>query len=185
MLLVPGAFAPIVLSSKNFLMATKKLTPVDFRLALAQFATGVTVVTVESGPRRVHGMTANSFTSVSLEPLLILVCVEERAKLLPLLRHKRQFGVSVLKHDQRSVSEFFARADQPLDAEERLGIRYHWAPGGIPLLEDTLCRLACTLVETHRAGDHTICLGEVDFAEVFSGEPLVFFRGEYRKIGSG
>lgn len=164
-------------------MATKRLTPLDFRLALAQFATGVTVVTVQRAPGRVHGMTANSFTSVSLDPLLILVCVEERAKLLPLLRSKRQFGVSILKDSQRSISEFFARADQPLDAEERLGVRYRWTSSGIPLVEDTLCQLACTLVETHRAGDHMICVGEVEFAEIRSGEPLIFFRGEYRTIG--
>ena len=166
-------------------MATKKLTPLDFRLALAQFATGVTVVTVERSPGRVHGMTANSFTSVSLDPLLILVCVEERAKLLPLLRQKRRFGVSILKDDQRSVSEFFARADQPLDAEERLGIAYRWTTSGVPLVEGTLCHLACTLVDAHPAGDHTICVGEVEFAEVFAGEPLVFLRGEYRKMDSG
>ena len=172
-----------VLSSKNSLMATKRLTPLDFRLALAQFATGVTVVTVESGPGRVHGMTANSFTSVSLDPLLILVCVEERARLLPLLRSRRQFGVSILKDNQRSVSEFFARADQPLDAEERLGIKYRWSASGIPFVENTLCQLACSLVQTHRAGDHTICVGEVEFAEIHSGEPLIFFRGEYRGLG--
>lgn len=164
-------------------MATKKLTPLDFRLALAQFATGVTVVTVERGPGQVHGMTANSFTSVSLDPLLILVCVEERAKLLPLLRAKRRFGVSVLKDSQQSISEFFARADQPLDAEDRLGIRFRWTSGGVPLVEGTLCQLACTLVEAYPAGDHAICVGEVELAEVFSGEPLIFFRGEYRKIG--
>lgn len=163
-------------------MATGKLTPLDFRLALAQFATGVTVVTVEHEPGLVHGMTANSFTSVSLEPLLVLVCVEERAKLLPLLQAKRRFGVSILKDNQQTISEFFARKDQPLDAESRLGIRFRWTPGGIPLLDNTLCQIACNLVNIHAAGDHTICLGEVESAEVFSGEPLLFFRGEYRKI---
>lgn len=155
----------------------------DFRLALAQFATGVTVVTVERGPGLVHGMTANSFTSVSLDPLLILVCVEERARLLPLLEEKRRFGVSVLKENQQSISEFFARSDQPTDAEERLGIRYRWTQEGVPLLDGTLCQLACNLVGAHVAGDHNICLGEVEFAEIHSGEPLIFFRGEYRKIG--
>lgn len=163
-------------------MAAGKLTPLDFRLALAQFATGVTVVTVESEPGLVHGMTANSFTSVSLEPLLILVCVEERAKLLALLQQKRRFGVSILKDSQQSVSEFFARKDQPLDAESRLGISYHWTPSGIPLVDNTLCHIACLLVDAHVAGDHTICLGEVESAEVFPGDPLLFFRGEYRKI---
>jgi flavin reductase (DIM6/NTAB) family NADH-FMN oxidoreductase RutF len=163
-------------------MATGKLTPLDFRLALAQFATGVTVVTVEREPRMVHGMTANSFTSVSLEPPLILVCVEERAMLLPLLQERRRFGVSILKDNQQSISEFFARKDQPLDAESRLGIAYRWTPSGIPLVDNTLCQLGCNLVDVHVAGDHTICLGEVESAEIFAGEPLIFFRAEYRKI---
>ena len=164
-------------------MATGKLTPLDFRLALSQFATGVTVVTVQRAPGLVHGMTANSFTSVSLEPLIVLVCVEERAKMLPLLLQKKRFGVSVLKENQQSISEFFARKDQPEDAEERLGIRFRWTENGIPLVEHTLCQIACTLVDAHVAGDHTICLGEVESAEVTSGEPLIFFRREYRKIG--
>lgn len=163
-------------------MATRKLSPFDFRLALAQFATGVTVLTVKREPGQVHGMTANSFTSVSLDPLLILVCVDARAKLLPLLHEKRRFGVSILKENQQHISEFFARSDASQGEEARLGIRYCWTPSGIPLIEGTLCHLACTLAGTHVAGDHTICLGEVEFAEVFSGEPLVFLGGEYRKI---
>jgi flavin reductase (DIM6/NTAB) family NADH-FMN oxidoreductase RutF len=164
-------------------MATGRLTPLDFRLALSQFATGVTVVTVEREPGVVHGMTANSFTSVSLDPLLVLVCVEERAKLLPLILHKRRFGVSVLKDNQQSLSEFFARKDQPLDAEERLGISYRWTQSGVPLIDHTICQIACKLVDAHVAGDHTVCVGEVELAEVFPGEPLIFFRGEYRKLG--
>jgi flavin reductase (DIM6/NTAB) family NADH-FMN oxidoreductase RutF len=163
-------------------MATEKLSPLDFRLALGQFATGVTVVTVERAPGVVHGMTANSFTSVSLDPLLILVCVEERARLLPLLQAKRRFGVSILKDNQRAISEFFARSDQPEDAEQRLGISYRWMRNAVPVIEHTLCQIACTLVQTHVAGDHTICLGEVESAEIFAGEPLIFFRGEYRRI---
>ena len=77
------------------------------------------MVTVESTPARVHGMTANSFTSVSLEPPLISVCVAERAHLLPLLKEKRGFGVNVLKEDQQHLSEFFALADQPRKDEAK------------------------------------------------------------------
>lgn len=163
-------------------MATGKLSSLDFRLALAQFATGVTVVTVEREPGRVHGMTANSFTSVSLDPLLILVCVDARAKLLPLLQQKRRFGVSILKDGQQDISEFFARGEVPETEEARLGICYRYTPDGIPLIEGTLCHLACTLAGEHVAGDHTVCLGKVEFAEVFPGQPLIFLGGEYRRI---
>jgi flavin reductase len=163
-------------------MAAGQLTALQFRQALGQFATGVTVITVERSSGEAHGMTANSFTSVSLDPLLILVCVENRARLLPLLEEKKRFGVNVLKEDQRAVSEFFARTDQTPDEEARLGITYRWTQDGVPLIEDTLCHLVCSLVETHPAGDHTICIAEVEFAQKLSGEPLLFYRGQYRHI---
>jgi len=163
-------------------MATA-LTTREFRNALGQFATGITVVTVEREPGSVFGMTANAFTSVSLNPMLILVCVEERAKILPHLHKKQRFGVSVLKHDQRALSEYFAQAQQDAEAEHRLGLRYRWTPEGVPVLNDTVVQLGCSVVAAHLAGDHTIIVGRVEDAEIQGGEPLLFFRGEYRHIG--
>ena len=158
------------------------LTALEFRRALGQYSTGVTVVTVEREPGLVHGMTANSFTSVSLDPMLILVCVDQRAKMLSLLHKKKRFGISVLKEGQEAISEYFAKSEQSAEAEQRLLIRYRWTPGGVPLLEGTLLHLTCTLVASHIAGDHTIFVGEVDSAAIHEGEPLLFFRGEYRSI---
>ena len=163
-------------------MATA-LTAREFRNALGQFATGITVVTVERERGSVFGMTANAFTSVSLDPMLILVCVEERAKILPHLHKKQRFGVSVLKHDQRALSEYFAQAQQDTEAEHRLGLRYRWTPEGVPVLNDTVVQLGCSVVAAHLAGDHTIIVGRVEDAEIQGGEPLLFFRGEYRHIG--
>lgn len=161
-----------------------KVTPTtsDFRLALGQFATGVTVVTVERAPGLVHGMTASSFTSVSLEPLLILICVDHDAQLLPLLELRKCFGVSILKGNQEAISEYFAQTEEDPAIEERLGIRYRWTETGIPLLEDALAHLACNVVASHVAGDHTIFIGEVESVEVFEGEPLLYLRGEYRRV---
>lgn len=159
------------------------LTAREFRNALGQFATGVTVVTVEREPGSVFGMTANAFTSVSLDPMLVLVCVEERAKILPHLHQTQKFGVSVLKHDQRALSEYFAQAQQDTEAEHRLALRYRWTPVGVPVLEDTVVQLGCSVVAAHLAGDHTIVVGKVEDAEIQGGEPLLFFRGEYRHIG--
>ena len=159
-------------------MATA-LTAREFRNALGQFATGVTVVTVEREPGSVFGMTANAFTSVSLNPMLILVCVEERAKILPLLHKHKRFGVSVLKQDQRALSEYFA---QNPEAEHRLAVRYRWTSEGVPVLEDTVVQLSCSVIAAHVAGDHTILVGKVEDAEIRGGEPLLFFRGEYRHI---
>jgi len=165
-------------------MSSAPLTSLDFRRALSQFATGVTVVTVESAPRQIHGMTANSFTSVSLEPPLISVCVDQRAHLLPLLKEKQVFGVNVLKEDQQVLSEFFARPDQPQREEIQLNVHFHWTAENIPLLDNVLCQLTCRLYATHLAGDHTIVVGEVKSTALYPGQPLLFFRRQYRRLNS-
>jgi flavin reductase (DIM6/NTAB) family NADH-FMN oxidoreductase RutF len=163
-------------------MSSAPLTSLDFRRALGQFATGVTVVTVESTPGHVHGMTANSFTSVSLEPPLISVCVAEQAHLLPLLKGKRLFGINVLKEDQQKLSEFFAIARQPTAEEENMDVRFFWTSQNIPLMENVLCQISCRLHSTHLAGDHTIVVGEVLSAALYPGRPLLFFRGDYTQL---
>ena len=164
-------------------MSSSVLSSAVFRQALGRFATGVTVVTAERAPGVVHGMTANSFTAVSVDPLLVLICVDKQARMLAVLERTRRFGVSVLKHSQRAVSEFFALPEQDPAAERALGIRFHWTPSGIPVLSEALVQLTCRVASSHVAGDHTIFLAEVDTAEVFEGEPLLFFRGAYRRIG--
>jgi flavin reductase (DIM6/NTAB) family NADH-FMN oxidoreductase RutF len=175
--------APSMVSSKTSKMLTPPLTAFEFRKALGHFSTGVTVVTVEREPGKVHGMTANSFTSVSLDPMLILVCVDQRAKMLSLLETNKRFGVSVLKAGQEALSEYFAKGEQSAEAEERLKIGYRWTSGRVPVLENTLLQLSCRLAAAHVAGDHTVFVGEVDDAAVHEGEPLLYFRGEYRRIG--
>ncbi|HMD39080.1 MAG TPA: flavin reductase family protein [Candidatus Acidoferrum sp.] len=163
-------------------MTATPFTSTDFRHALSQFATGVTVVTVERAPGQAYGMTANSLTSVSLEPLLVLICVDQRSHLLPLIKQKRVFAINVLKENQQAVSVYFAQADQSPEADAKLGIRYRWTPAGLPLLEDTLAQIICRVVASYIAGDHTIFLGEVQSAELSPGEPLLFFRSHYRQL---
>jgi flavin reductase (DIM6/NTAB) family NADH-FMN oxidoreductase RutF len=163
-------------------MAPTTPTTSEFRLALGQFATGVTVVTAERAPGRVHGMTANSFTSVSLDPLLILICVNQNAQLLPLVKRQKRFGVNILKDDQQAISQYFACTEENDDTEKRLGIRYRWTKTGIPLLEEALVHLACNVVASHAAGDHTIFIAEVESVEVYDGEPLLYLRGNYRPV---
>lgn len=158
------------------------ITSTDFRRALGRFATGVTVVTVEREPGLVHGMTANSFTSVSLEPSLILICVDQRARLLPLVHEKRRFGVSVLTAQQRALSEYFARGEYDLSEERRLGVSFRWTENGIPLLDGTLAQLACNVIASYLAGDHTVFIAEVESAVIASGKPLLFWGGAYVRI---
>jgi flavin reductase (DIM6/NTAB) family NADH-FMN oxidoreductase RutF len=94
----------------------------------------------------------------------------------------QRFGVSVLKDNQRAISDFFAQPEQDPEMERILGIRFEWPTDGIPVLGDALVQLTCRVVTSHLAGDHTIFLAEVESAQVFEGEPLLFFRGTYRSI---
>ena len=140
-------------------------------------------MTVESAPGHVRGMTANSFTSVSLEPMLILVCVDKRAKILPMVESKKRFGVSILKEGHEALSEYFAKGVQNAEAEQRLSIHYRWTPAGVPVLEGTLLQLSCEVTASHLAGDHTIFIAKVVDAAIHEGKPLLYFGGEYRHIG--
>jgi len=151
---------------------------------MGQFATGVTIITVDLDGE-VHGMTANAFASVSLDPLLVLVCVDRSARTHAHLHARKRFGINVLCESQRIVSEYFARADRlDQDAERESGARFDRTEHGTPVLHGALAYLECRLDSTWDAGDHTIFIAEVEEVVVREGEPLVFFRGEYRKVGS-
>jgi flavin reductase (DIM6/NTAB) family NADH-FMN oxidoreductase RutF len=159
------------------------VTQADFRKALGCFATGVTVITVDY-EGEVHGMTANAFTSVSLDPQLVLVCVDHKARTHAHLHAKKRFGVNVLASDQRAISEYYARPARTHEhAEEEAGARFDHTAKGTPVLHGALAYLECRLHTAQEAGDHTIFIAEVEDVVVREGEPLLFFRGNYREIG--
>ncbi len=156
------------------------VTPDEFRAALGRFASGVTVITVETVEGVVHGMTANAFCSVSLRPPLVLVCVDHLAETYLHLRERGQFGVSILKEEQEALSEFFADPERNPDAGYRLGIEYRQMKRGTYVLKDALGNLDCAVVNAYEAGDHTIFVGEVKEVSLGEGAPLLYFRGRYR-----
>jgi len=156
------------------------VTPDEFRTALGRFASGVTVITVDTSEGVVHGMTANAFCSVSLRPPLVLVCVDHLAETYLHLHERRQFGVSILREEQEALSEFFADPERNPDAGYRLGIHYRPMKSGIPVLDNALGNLDCSVVSVHESGDHTIFVGEVREVSVSEGAPLLYFRGRYR-----
>jgi flavin reductase len=160
------------------------VTPDQFRAALGRFLTGVTVITVETAEGGVHGMTANAFCSVSLQPPLVLVCIDHLAETYLRIRERGEFGVSVLKADQEAWSEFFADPERNPDAAYRLDIRYRKMKSGMPVLENTLANLDCGVVDAHAAGDHTIFVGEVREVALAEGPPLLYFRGRYGVDGA-
>lgn len=158
----------------------EQVTPDEFKAALGRFASGVTVVTVQTAEGEVHGMTASAFCSVSLAPPLVLVCVDHLAETYLHLRERGEFGVSILKEEQEALSEFFADPERNLDAAYRLGIEYHQMHRGTYVLKDALANLDCSTVKAYEGGDHTIFVGEVREVALGEGEPLLYFRGRYR-----
>lgn len=169
---------------KPTVMPTTSVSPELFRRVMGNFPTGITVLTAQREPGQVHGMTANSFTSVSLDPLMILVCVDQNARLLSYLKTQGRFGVNILKASQQPLSELFAKPFQDPAEEIRLGVRFRWTSTGIPLLEEGLAHLACNVVAQYLSGDHTIFVAEVESLELKEGEPLLYHRGKYRSLHS-
>lgn len=153
----------------------------DFRKAMGCFATGVTVITVDQDGE-VHGMTANAFTAVSLNPVLVLVCVDHRARTHAHLHARKRFGVNVLRNDQRTVSEYYARSEETHQHPEAAGARFDRTTQGTPVLRGALAYLECRLHSVQPAGDHTIFIAEVEDVVVREGEPLLYFRSTYRDI---
>jgi flavin reductase (DIM6/NTAB) family NADH-FMN oxidoreductase RutF len=159
------------------------LNPAEFRRAMGCFATGVTIVTVDLDGE-VHGMTANAFASVSLDPMLVLVCVDHTTRTHAHLHAKKRFGINVLCQEQRAISEYYARPERTHEhAEQEAGARFERTRHGTPMLEGSLAYLECRLHSAEVAGDHTIFIAEVEDVVVREGEPLLFFRGKYRKVG--
>jgi flavin reductase len=159
------------------------LHPADFRKAMGAFATGVTIITVDLDGE-VHGMTANAFTSVSLEPMLVLVCVDHSTRTHSHLHAKKRFGINVLGEKQQAISEYYARPERTHEhAEAEAGARFDRTHHGTPMLHGSLAYLECRLHSAEEAGDHTIFIAEVEDVIVGEGNPLLFFRGKYRGVG--
>lgn len=160
------------------------IDPVAFRGVAGRFATGVTVVTSGSDGDH-HAMTANSFTSVSLDPVLALVSVDRTARFHDVVLRAGVFGVSVLAEDQEEAARWFAVRGRPHDLTQfaghphRLGERT-----GVVLLDRALATIECTTYSVHEAGDHTLVIGEVVGMAVPRPEdrPLVFYAGSYRSL---
>lgn len=154
--------------------------PAEFRLALGRFATGVTVVTAHIDGRP-HGMTVNAFTSVSLVPPLVAVCVDRSAALHPALDSLTAFGVSILETTQQRLSAWFADPARPTGAAQFTDI--DWRPGGVtgvPLIGRAAATLECARDAVHPAGDHSIVLGRVLATAVdHDAAPLLYLDGAY------
>jgi flavin reductase (DIM6/NTAB) family NADH-FMN oxidoreductase RutF len=151
------------------------IDPREFRNTLGRFASGVTVVTTEHAGQ-VHGMTANAFMSVSLNPPLVVVSVNHRANLHHLLPQSGRYGVSILAEEQEGYSNHFA--GRQVGGLEVKFVRRR----DMPLIDGAVAHLVARLVEAHPAGDHTLYLGQVEFLEWRDARPLLFYGGQYRSL---
>jgi flavin reductase (DIM6/NTAB) family NADH-FMN oxidoreductase RutF len=154
------------------------IAPADFRRVLGHFASGVTIVTTCDADKRATGLTASAFTSVSLEPPLILVCIDHKSQSHGPLMDAGCFAVNILSVDQEALSRKFATTR--LDKFE--GVAYRLSPLGVPIIAEALASLECATVSTHVAGDHTILVGRVEAASSGDGHPLLYFRGQYHRL---
>lgn len=144
------------------------------------FATGITVVTLQNQKNESVGLTINSLTSVSLEPPLVLFCLDRKAHMYPTFRKAKQFAVNILNDDQQEISQHFAYYN-PLSNPKNM---WDKPQDSCPILRQTLGWMICKTTKIHKAGDHDIFIGEVTKLHKRSGQknPLLYFHSSYRKI---
>ena len=149
---------------------------------MGEFATGVTVITTMDDNGVPHAMTANSFTSVCLEPPVVLVCVAHGTHTHGFLANSGRFGVNILGRDQEEVGAYFAK--RPEDRKSDVKYSYSEGDGGLPVLDDSNLFLGCQVIGTHVYGDHTIYLGEVNEIRRLDGKaPLMFYQSRWYNPG--
>lgn len=147
----------------------------QFRTAMGKFATGVTVIATDVDGD-VHGMTANAFMSVSLDPKLVVISIGEKARILEKIKQSKTFSVNILAADQQELSMIFAgQLKEHRDVEfERLD--------GKPVLKGAVAQIACEVSAEHLEGDHTLFIGRVTDIHLEDAEPLIFYSGKYRAL---
>ena len=156
----------------------------EFRTAVGHFATGVTVITTIDDHGQPHAMTANSFTSVCLEPPVVLVCVAHGTNTFGFLEKAGRFGVNILRQEQEELGAYFAK--RPEDRPGGVDVSYSPGKDGVPYLDNSMVFLGCHVIGAHIYGDHTIFLGEVEEIQQYdAGQPLMFYRSRWYNPGSG
>ncbi len=157
------------------------ITPDLYRQVMGNWGTGVTVVTTRDNNGQPYGLTVSSFTSVSMNPILILACLDDRLSGLQHFKNTKYFGVSILAETQEEISRLFAKKDTVRPPE-----LYFEGENGCPLIRDSLATLECKTVALYEGGDHTIFMGEVVDAGLHGAmhgvKPLLYFRGKYQRL---
>lgn len=150
----------------------------ELRNVMGNFATGVTIITTKDAIGKPFGLTANAFSSLSLDPPLLLICVDKKVDCYACFDESKVFGVNFLSEGQDQLSTRFATKG----IEKFEGVSYKLGELGVALLDGALAHLECKVANAYEGGDHTIYVGEIQAATVLSDRPLIFFRGKYFKL---
>ncbi len=156
------------------------ITNDEFKAALGRFASGVTVVTTKDSDDNLHGLTVSAFSSVSMSPPLILVCILKRTGSYTSFGESKAFVVNILDESQQQISNHFA---SHLD-DKFSGQTYQLNENGLPVLNDCLVNLECNLKHSYDGGDHTIFVGEIEKVKVSDGKPLLYWSGKYQELSN-
>jgi len=165
------------------MLAAVTVSTAEFRTAIGQFATGVTVVTTLDGGRPA-GITVNALASVSLHPPLVVVALDRGRFIVPALAATRRYAVNVLAEEQLALSDCFAGADVTPDRDAFCGAAWHPGALGLPVLDGSIATLECEVVETVDVGDHALWIGRVEAVEIPGPDrhPLLYHRKRYLRI---
>lgn len=145
---------------------------------MGHFATGVTVITTMNKEGRPFGLTANAFTSLSLNPPLVLICIDKGVQCYSCFEESKIFAVNVLSESQEELSRRFASRG----IEKFAGVNWHKSKQGVALLNGAMGYIECKVVHSYEGGDHTIFVGQIVDAAASGDRPLVFFKGKYRRL---
>lgn len=156
-----------------------RVTSEEFRRACGRFATGVTIATVFDQKGIPHGLTVSSFTSVSLHPPLLLICLGHEVTVIEAFRAAQYFGINVLSGAQQKLSEHFARKGH----DRFVGLEWERGESSVPMLPGAIAAIECRTHDRITSGDHDIFIGEMLRGKVHEGEPLIYFASRYRKLG--
>ena len=151
-----------------------------FRQAWGKYPTGVAVVTSIESDGHVHGMAANGINSVSLDPLLVLVCVGHNRNSYSLIRDTGRFAINMLSEDQEFIASYYA--GPPENRKDDSGINFTFTDNGSAFIDGSFATMDCKVVNEYVAGDHSIFIGEVDEIDVHSGKPLVYCEGKFLQL---
>lgn len=156
------------------------MNKLEFREALSRFPTGVTILTLRTNDGRFSGLTVSAFSSVSLDPQMVLACVSSRSRCVPSLKENQSFAISILSEDQADIAQHFAT---PL-ADKFASISHSQAKNGAPLIDGACAHIECTVRDCHNGGDHIIVVGSVEHIVLSHDRPLIYAMRNFHRLWS-